>query len=145
VAKRLDSTYAPGRRSACWLKVKNVRRASLVIGGWLPGEGNRSGRLGALLVGFHDEDGELKYAGRVGTGFDGAELSRLGDLLAERAIERSPFSGRQPPKLARYVEPVLVAEVEYTEWTQTRTIRHPAYKGLRDDLDAGDIGFPLDG
>lgn len=145
VAKRLDSAYTPGRRSACWLKIKNVRRASLVIGGWMPGEGNRSGRLGALLVGFREEDGALKYAGRVGTGFDAAELARLGDLLADRTIERSPFAGRQPPKLARYVEPDLVAEVEYTEWTQTRTVRHPAYKGLRDDLDASDVRFPLDG
>ncbi len=145
VAKRLDSPYTPGRRSPLWLKVKNVRRASLVIGGWLPGEGNRTGRLGALLVGFHDDDGSLKYAGRVGTGFDAAALARLGALLDERARSASPFSGRQPPRTARFVEPDLVAEVEYTEWTQSRTIRHPSYKGLRDDLDPGDVGFPADG
>lgn len=147
VAKRLDSRYAPGRRSPHWLKVKNVRRASLVIGGWLEGEGNRSGRLGALLLGFHDreEDGfPLRYAGRVGTGFDSTELARLGDLLKARARSDSPFTGRQPPKAARWVEPDLVAEVEYTEWTQTRTVRHPSYKGLRDDLDPADVGFPLD-
>ena len=65
VAKRLDCPYPPGRRSSDWVKVKNVRRADVVIGGWLPGEGGRSGRLGALVVGFY-EDGELRYAGRVG-------------------------------------------------------------------------------
>jgi bifunctional non-homologous end joining protein LigD len=143
VAKRLDCPYTPGRRSPGWVKVKNVRRASLVIGGWLPGDGGRSGRLGALLVGFH-EDGELRYAGRVGTGFTQAELARVGGLLEERARPGSPFTGRQPPKAARFVEPDLVCEVEYTEWTQARTIRHPSYKGLRDDLDPADLGFPED-
>jgi bifunctional non-homologous end joining protein LigD len=143
VAKRLDCPYTPGRRSPGWIKVKNVRRASLVIGGWLAGEGGRSGRLGALLVGFH-EDGVLRYAGRVGTGFTEAELARVGELLAARTRPSSPFAGRQPPKLARFVEPDLVCEVEYTEWTQARTVRHPSYKGIRDDLDAADIGFPDD-
>jgi bifunctional non-homologous end joining protein LigD len=143
VAKRLDCPYSPGRRSPGWIKVKNQRRASLVIGGWLPGEGGRAGRLGALLVGFH-EDGALRYAGRVGTGFTEAELARLGALLDARARDGSPFAGRQPPKAARWVEPDLVAEVEYTEWTQARTIRHPSYKGLRDDVDPADVGFPAD-
>src|SRR4051794_6778996 len=117
VAKRLDCPYTPGRRSPGWVKVKNVRRASLVIGGWLPGEGGRTGRLGALCVGFHDDDGELRYAGRVGSGFTESELLRLGRLLEPHARDRSPFSGRQPPKQARYVEPVLVCEVEFSEWT----------------------------
>ncbi len=143
VAKRLDCPYTPGRRSPGWIKVKNVRRASLVIGGWLPGEGGRTGRLGALLAGFFDE-GELRYAGRVGTGFTEAELARVGGLLASRARDTSPFSGRQPPKGARFVEPELVCEVEYTEWTQARTVRHPSYKGLRDDIDPADVGFPED-
>ena len=144
VAKRLDCPYQPGRRSPGWVKVKNVRRASLVVGGWLGGEGGRSGRLGALLVGFH-EDGELRYAGRVGTGFTQAELARVGALLEERARPATPFAGRQPPKGAHFVEPDLVAEVEYTEWTQAKTVRHPSYKGLRDDLDPRDVGFPEDG
>ncbi len=143
VAKRLDCPYTPGRRSPGWIKVKNVRRASLVVGGWLPGEGVRTGRLGALLAGFF-EDGELRYAGRVGTGFTEAELARVGGLLAARARDTTPFSGRQPPKGARFVEPELVCEVEYTEWTQARTVRHPSYKGLRDDIDPADVGFPED-
>jgi bifunctional non-homologous end joining protein LigD len=134
VAKRLDCPYTPGRRSQGWIKVKNVRRVSLVIGAWLPGEGGRSGRLGALCVGFH-EDGVLRYAGRVGTGFNESELLRLGKLLSPLETEKSPFVGRQPPKQARWVRPELVCEVEFVEWTHTRTLRAPSYKGIRDDLE----------
>jgi bifunctional non-homologous end joining protein LigD len=140
LAKRVDCPYTPGRRSPGWIKVKNVRRADVVIGGWLPGEGNRSGRIGALLVGYW-EDGQLKYAGRVGTGFTQAELERLQGLLEPLAREDSPFSGRQPPRGAHFVEPKLVATVDYGEWTQARTLRHPSYKGLRDDVDPEDVTF----
>ena len=143
VAKKLDCPYTPGRRSPGWVKVKNVRQADVVVGGWLPGEGGRSGRLGALLAGYH-EDGELRYAGRVGTGFDEAGLARLGRLLEPLAREASPFTGRQPPREARFVEPVLVARVDYGEWTQARTLRHPVYKGLRDDVDPAEVTFPED-
>ncbi len=142
IAKRLDSPYAPGRRTPAWVKVKNYRRADVVVGGWLPGEGNRSGRLGALVVGVHDDDGVLKYAGRVGTGFDQRELDRLGRLLADRALEESPFEGRQPPKAAHFVRPELVASVEYSEWTQAGTLRQPSYKGLRDDVDPLEVTRP---
>ncbi len=140
VAKQLDSPYEPGRRSSCWVKVKNVRREDVVIGGWLPGEGRRSGRLGALVVGFH-EDGELRYAGRVGTGFDEAELRRIGARLEPLTRDTSPFSGRQPPRETHFVEPQLVASVGYGEWTQTRTLRHPRYLGLRDDIDPESVEF----
>jgi len=110
-----------------------------VIGGWLGGEGGRAGRLGALVVGYHDEDGSLRYAGRVGTGFDDRELTRLGRLLAERARDTSPFEGRQPPKLTHFVEPDLVASVDFTQWTSARTLRQPSYKGLRDDVAPDDL------
>jgi bifunctional non-homologous end joining protein LigD len=140
LAKRMDSTYTPGRRSGAWVKVKNVRRADVVIGGWLPGDGNRSGRIGALVVGFH-EDGELRYAGRVGTGFTQAELIRLQERLAPLERDTSPFSGRQPPRETRFVEPELVASTEYSEWTQARTLRQPSYKGLRDDVAPADVSF----
>jgi len=139
IAKRLDGTYAPGRRSQGWIKVKNIRRVEVVIGGWLGGEGGRAGRLGALVVGYHDEDGSLRYAGRVGTGFDDRELTRLGRLLAARARDTSPFAGRQPPKLTHFVEPDLVASVDFTQWTSARTLRQPSYKGLRDDVAAEDV------
>jgi bifunctional non-homologous end joining protein LigD len=141
IAKRRDCPYTPGRRSPGWVKVKNVRSAEAVVGGWLPGEGGRSGRLGALVVGFF-EDGELHYAGRVGTGFTQAELTRLGGLLEPLARSTSPFAGRQPPKLTRFVEPELVCTVNYAELTQARTLRHPAYKGLRDDISPEDVGPP---
>ena len=140
IAKRLDCPYYPGKRTAGWIKVKNVRTADVVVGGWLPGEGKRGGRLGALVVGYY-EDGELKYAGRVGTGFDEAELNRLGGILAEHASDNTPFAGRQPPRETHFVEPVLVASVNYGEWTQARTLRHPVYMGLRDDKDATDVAF----
>jgi bifunctional non-homologous end joining protein LigD len=140
VAKRLDCPYTPGRRSSGWIKVKNVRRANVVIGGWLPGEGGRAGRIGALVVGYY-EDGALRYAGRVGTGFTEAELLRLGSLLAPLERPDSPFTGRQPPRGTRFVEPRLVCVVEYIEWTQARTLRAPSYKGLRDDVDAQDVAF----
>jgi bifunctional non-homologous end joining protein LigD len=122
------------------VKVKNVRTTEVVIGGWLEGEGRRSGRLGALVVGYH-EDGTLRYAGRVGTGFDEAELNRLGGLLAPLARTDSPFEGRQPPRETHFVEPELVASVNYGEWTQARTLRHPVYKGLRDDLAPENVGL----
>jgi bifunctional non-homologous end joining protein LigD len=141
VAKRLDSPYEPGRRSRCWLKVKNVRREDVVVGGWLPGEGRRRDGIGALLVGV-PEDGRLRYAGRVGTGFTDAELTRLSQVLEQR--DTSPFQGDpQPPRGAVHVEPTRVAEVEFTEWTSDGMLRHPSYKGLREEpppsafLDAG--------
>jgi bifunctional non-homologous end joining protein LigD len=138
VAKRRDCPYTPGRRSPRWVKVKNVRRADAVIGGWLPGEGNRTGRLGALLLGCWEDDG-LHYAGRVGTGFTGAELDRLAGILEPLSRPDSPFKERKLPKAARYVEPRLVCTVDYGEWTQARTLRHPSYKGLRDDIAPEDV------
>jgi bifunctional non-homologous end joining protein LigD len=135
VAKRLDSSYEPGRRSSSWIKVKNVRREDVVVGGWLPGEGRRRERIGALLIGV-EADGKLRYAGRVGTGFTDAELTRLGKTLDERAT--SPFDpdGPQPPRGAVFVEPDRVAEVEFTEWTADGMLRHPSYKGLREEAPA---------
>ena len=129
VAKRLDSRYAPGQRSSAWIKVKNKQRQELVTGGWLP-EKDRPDRLGALLVGYHDEQGKLRYAGRVGTGWDAKERARLEGLLAPLARERSPFEGKRDPRGARYVEPRLVARIEFTEWTNEGMLRHPSYKGL---------------
>ena len=144
LAKRLDSPYEPGRRSRCWLKVKNVRREDVVVGGWLPGEGRRRDRIGALLVG-QPEDGRLRYAGRVGTGFTDAELTRLASAFEPRAT--SPFSGTpKPPRGAVFVEPTRVAEVEFTEWTSEGMLRHPSYKGLREEAPPSaflDAGTPL--
>ncbi|RKQ93915.1 bifunctional non-homologous end joining protein LigD [Solirubrobacter pauli] len=142
VAKRLDCPYTPGKRSSGWIKVKNKKTADVVVGGWMPGEGGRTGRLGALVVGFY-EDGELRYAGRAGSGFTDAELKRVQALLEARAREGSPFTaGPKPPKQVRYVEPELVASVEFTDMTNDGTLRHPVYKGLRDDIAPEDVGAP---
>src|SRR5205085_2347692 len=134
VAKRLDSRYQPGRRSSAWVKVKNVGRQEVVIGGWMPGKGRRSQRIGALLAGVYDRAGMLRYAGRVGTGFTDSELDRLARLLEPLRRERSPFeAGPGPPRGAAFCEPRLVAEVEFREWTKAGSLRAPSYKGLRDD------------
>jgi bifunctional non-homologous end joining protein LigD len=144
VAKRLDSRYLPGKRTRAWLKVKNLMGQELVIGGWLPGKGRRSGTLGALLLGYHqNEDGDrrLRYAGRVGTGFTDAELDRLAGLLEPLRTKKSPFTGRQPPREAVFVKPELVAEVAFREWTVARTLRAPVYKGLRNDKRPEEVVF----
>ncbi len=134
IAKRLDSRYRPGRRSRDWLKIKNVLRQEVVIGGWVPGQGQLSGRFGALLVGYYDPAAEgLRYAGKVGTGFNAADRDLLRDRLAELETTASPFIGRQPQKDSVFVEPRLVCEVEFGEWTAAGTMRHPSYEGLRDD------------
>jgi bifunctional non-homologous end joining protein LigD len=134
LVKRLDSPYRPGARSSSWIKVKNVGRQEFVIGGWLPGEGRRKRRIGALLVGVYEPDGGLRYAGRVGTGFTESELERLASLLAPLQRESVPFTaGERPPRGSVFCEPRLVAEVEFTEWTAAGSLRHPSYKGLREE------------
>jgi bifunctional non-homologous end joining protein LigD len=138
IAKRLDSKYEPGRRTPSWLKIKNVDRQEVVVGGWVPGDGKRRDRIGALLVGVRDDNGELRHVGRVGTGFTEAELDRLAEKL--RPLERadSPFApgGPKIPRGAVFAEPELVAEVEFREWTDGGQLRAPSYKGLRDDKPA---------
>jgi bifunctional non-homologous end joining protein LigD len=139
VAKRADSVYEPGKRSRNWLKIKLQRTQEFVIGGWVPGEGTRTGHLGALLIGYYDDTG-LRFAGKVGTGFSEKTLRSFKEMLAPLARDTSPFVDPVPWKLARFVEPELIAEVEYTEWTQGNTLRHPSFKGLRDDKDPRDVG-----
>jgi bifunctional non-homologous end joining protein LigD len=132
IAKRLDSTYEPGKRSACWVKIKHVQSEELVIGGWEPGEGRRKARIGSLLVGIEDDEGKLRFAGEVGTGFTEAELDRLAAELEPLETKASPFSpdGPKPPRGAHFVEPRLRASVEFLEWTKDGVLRAPSYKGL---------------
>ena len=139
VAKRLDSSYQPGRRSPGWVKVKSVGRQEFVVGGWIPGKGKRRGTIGALALGVY-EDGALRYAGRVGSGFDDAELRRLATLLAPLERSSSPFTvGERPPREAVFVEPRLVAEVRFAHWTEGGSLRAPVYQGLREDKDAAEV------
>jgi bifunctional non-homologous end joining protein LigD len=135
VAKKLDSTYEPGARSRSWLKIKVKLEQEMVVGGWMPGEGNRAGRIGALLLGYYDE-GALRFAGRVGSGFNDKMLTSVGAALDGLAREDSPFADHVPYRDARFVDPELVAQVEFSEWTHLNTLRHPVFKGMRVDKDA---------
>jgi bifunctional non-homologous end joining protein LigD len=139
IGKRRDSPYQSGRRSPNWIKVKNLIRQEVLIGGWLPGEGRRRDRIGALVIGVHDADDQLRYAGKVGTGFNDTELDSLAGLLAPRRRDSSPFTGTQPPRTTIFTEPDLVAEIAATEWTRAGTLRHPSYKGVREDKDPADV------
>jgi bifunctional non-homologous end joining protein LigD len=142
VAKWADSRYEPGVRSRHWLKIRHHCRQEFVVGGWLPGKGIRERRVGALLVGYW-EDGDdgrvLRFAGAVGSGYTDAELDALAGLLAPLRRATSPFDVARPRPQAVFVEPELVVEVEFTEWTHTDTLRQPVYKGRRPDKDAADV------
>ena len=143
VAKRADSTYEPGRRSRSWLKLKTHGRQEFLIAGYTKGQGRRSGRLGSLVLAV-SEGGDLRYAGNVGTGFGDTEIEKLLGLL--RPLERamSPFD--EAPKLPKvrkgdvvWVEPELVCEVEFVEWTHDGRLRAPSYQGLREDKRPDDV------
>ena len=144
MAKRRESPYTPGRRAPSWRKIKVRYRGELVVGGWLPGAGNRSGRLGALLVGYYD-GGALRFAGRVGSGFSDSELDDLGAHLAAIAVDDDPFEPRlkriDAPG-ARFVRPELVVEVAWGDWTPDGRLRHPSYLGRRFDKDASEVTRP---
>ncbi len=139
MAKRLDSPYCPGARTQHWLKIKVKMSQELVIGGWQPGEGRRLSTLGALLMGYYEGE-SFRYAGKVGTGFKDKDLAMLVKELKARSRDDSPFEPPpKPPRGSLFVEPELVAELEFTEWTREGILRQPAYKGLRDDKPARDV------
>jgi bifunctional non-homologous end joining protein LigD len=135
VAKRLDSFYRPGLRDPSWRKVKNFRTQSVVVGGWAPGQGHLEGDLGALLLGIPGPAG-LDYVGKVGTGFDAAERAMLRQQLGRLGRATSPFAKALPrPDAAgvHWVEPELVGEVRFSEWTRSGRLRQPAWRGVRPD------------
>ena len=152
VAKRCDSPYRAGRRSGEWIKERVWRTQEFVIGGYIPGEGRRANRVGSLLVGYYDKraselgEGEaqtLHFAGGVGSGLTEELIERLTRELRERERPTTPFEVGAPsgPKarLARWSEPELVCEVNWTEWTEEGTLRQPAFKGMRDDKDPSEV------
>ena len=136
IAKRADSPYTQGR-SRDWLKVKCSAEQELVIGGYTAPKGSRSD-LGALLVGYY-ENGRLRYAGKVGTGFTRATLSDLARRLEPLRRDRSPFADEVRERSATWVEPRLVGQVGFSEWTRDGRLRHPRFLGLRDDKPAAEV------
>jgi bifunctional non-homologous end joining protein LigD len=147
VVKARDSRYYPGRRSPVWLKHPLIHTQEVILGGWRPGQGRRSGTLGALLLGAHDPDtGDLLYIGDVGTGFTDQALKDLQDTLRPLEQPSSPFANPVPRDRARgahWVQPRLVGEVVYRRFTPgERRLRHTAWRGLRPDRRADGIEAP---
>jgi bifunctional non-homologous end joining protein LigD len=143
MAKRLDSEYSEGKRTRLWLKVKTHGRQEFVVAGYTRGEGRRAASFGSLVLGVND-GGTLRFVGNVGTGFNEKEIERLLGLLHRLERPDSPFP--VPPKMPRvrkadvvWVEPKLVAEVEFSEWTHDGHLRQPSYQGLREDKAARDV------
>ena len=140
VAKSTDSLYRPGRRSAHWIKIKHHRTQEVVIGGWRPGKGRRTGGIGSLLLGIPEKTG-LRYVGRVGTGFTERELEAIAQRLSNIGRKTSPFSEipRAEAADAHWVRAVLVGEVQFAEWTPTGRLRQPSWRGWRPDKDASEV------
>jgi bifunctional non-homologous end joining protein LigD len=141
IAKKRDSTYQPGRRSASWIKDKNWNTQEVVIGGWKAGEGGRTSGIGSLLMGIPTAGG-LHFAGKVGTGFTERDLANLKKTLAPLHTDQSPFDPPLPRAEARgvtYVEPVVVGEVRYSEWTPDNRLRQSSWRGLRPDKKPSEV------
>lgn len=151
IAKKPGSSYEPDRRSGTWLKCKVHGEQEFVIGGFTPPKNSRA-HFGAILVGYY-EDGKLQYAGKVGSGFNTAKLTSLHREFMKRRTERCPFENLPTPRRSRFgggitpgmmkqvtwVKPELVAQVQFTEWTEDGSLRHPVFLGLRDDKKAKDV------
>jgi len=141
IAKKRDSTYQPGRRSASWVKDKYWKTQEVVIGGWRAGEGGRTSGIGSLLMGIPAAGG-LHFAGRVGTGFTERDLARLKKTLAPLHTDESPFEAPLPARDAKgvtFVKPTLVGEVRYSEWTPDERLRQPSWRGLRPDKEPSEV------
>ncbi|HET9730978.1 MAG TPA: non-homologous end-joining DNA ligase [Acidimicrobiia bacterium] len=138
MAKRVDSRYEPGGRSRAWLKIKHQLRQEFVVGGWQPGLGGRTGSIGSLLIGYYDGD-VLHYAGKAGSGLSQSMIAALERHFAKRKRATSPFGAGAVPRGVEFVEPDLVVEVRFTEWTSGGGVRHPTFLGLRDDKEPRDV------
>jgi bifunctional non-homologous end joining protein LigD len=140
VAKKKDSSYAAGRRSRAWIKIKHHHTQEVVIGGWRPGNGRRASTVGSLLMGVPTDDG-LSYVGRVGTGFGERELEELTTRLRAMERKKSPFVDvpAADARDARWITPSLVGEVQFAEWTASGRLRQPSWRGWRTDKSADDV------
>jgi bifunctional non-homologous end joining protein LigD len=141
IGKRADAPYV-SRRSPTWIKLKCTQRQEFVVGGWTDPQGSRTG-IGSLLLGIHDENKHLRFAGGVGSGFDQKTLAAVKQALAAIPAETTPFFEKPRDVRGHWVEPKLVAEVSFGEWTPDGRIRHSVFHGLRDDKDASAIGREL--
>ena len=145
VAKRRAGRYEAGRRSPAWVKTALSHTQEVLVGGWTAGEGRRTGTFGSLLLGAHDADRRLRYLGHVGTGFRDAVLDDLMARLRPLARRTSPFDEpvpREHARHARWVEPVLVGEVEYRLITRDGRLRHASWRGLRPDRAPAEVVLP---
>jgi DNA ligase D-like protein (predicted ligase) len=137
IAKRADSRYRVGHRSPDWLKFKCVKDQEMVIGGFTEPQGSRTG-FGALLVGYYDGK-RLRYAGKVGTGYNRDLLRTLRSRLDSLEVDQSPFGEPVRERGAHWVRPELVAQIGFSEWTHDGKLRHPRFSGLRNDKDASEV------
>ncbi|WP_417352153.1 DNA ligase D [Flavobacterium alkalisoli] len=137
IAKKADSRYHLDKRSSDWLKIKVTNEQEMVIGGYTEPQGSRKG-FGSLLLGYYDRD-KLIYAGKVGTGFNDDLLMELHTQLEKIERKTSPFSGENSEKNVHWVTPTLVAQIKYSEWTESGSLRHPVFLALRNDKDAKDV------
>jgi bifunctional non-homologous end joining protein LigD len=140
VAKKLDGRYAVGTRSRSWIKIKHHRAQEVVVGGWRPGQGRREASIGSLLLGIPDGD-TFRYVGRVGTGFSDAMLDEIRHELDAHSRAKPSLTDvpRADASDAHWVEPVLVGEVAFAEWTAAGRLRQPTWRGWRTDKDAKDV------
>lgn len=139
IAKRTDSTYQPGKRVKTWLKWRTMARAEFLILGWTEPRGTRT-NMGSLLLGYHDEKGKLKYAGHAGSGLNRKVLASLHGALKSLEVDSSPLKEKiSANNTAHWVEPKLIAEVQFKEWTDDGLLRQASFLGLRDDKAADDI------
>jgi bifunctional non-homologous end joining protein LigD len=139
VAKQVESIYRPGIRSADWLKIKIISDEEFVVGGWVPEAGTRTNRIGSLLIGQFDDQGRLRFAGGIGTGFRDADHRQLTRLLTGLRTPTSPFADPIPKRSALFVEPRTVIQVEYRRRTPEGMVHQGAYKGLRNDKEPREV------
>ncbi len=144
VSKRVDATYQPGRRSPAWIKTPLRKTTEAIVAGWTTGNGAMAATFGSLILGANDPDGRLVYIGNVGTGFTAAVRRSLRTRLDTLARPGPPFP-EPPPRAAvgaaHWVDPVLVGNIEYREYTG-EGLRHPSWRGLRNDKPPEDVTIP---